>query len=130
MSKILSIHLGHDSNLTFLDTEHNDCIVLELERIYEERYYKFPTDQENCNRVLQELINLLSEKGVENKFDILVLSKDEPTMNLDFSLLNYSRLVFCDHHLGHAIGAYSLSCLLYTSPSPRDGLLSRIASCA
>ena len=126
MSKILSIHLGHDSNVTFLDTEKNDCIVFELERIYEERYYKFPTDQASCNSVLGDLLKLLSQRGVDNKFDMLVLSKDEPTMNLDFSLLNYSRLVFCDHHLGHAIGAYSLSdfddcCILSYGGSGNDG---------
>ena len=30
----------------------------------------------------------------------------------------------------HFRGAWSLSCLLYTSPSPRDGLLSRMPSSA
>ena len=33
-------------------------------------------------------------------------------------------------HINHGIRKESLSCLLYTSPSPRDGLLSRMPSSA
>ena len=33
-------------------------------------------------------------------------------------------------HLGHVYDGYVYICLLYTSPSPRDGLLSRMPSSA
>ena len=36
--------------------------------------------------------------------------------------------IMSDDHTSQAVGAYG--CLLYTSPSPRDGLLSRMPSSA
>jgi carbamoyltransferase len=107
MSKILSIHLGHDSNVTFLNSENEQCIILELERFYEERYYKFSHKQEEFDLALDQILDLLKTRGVENDFDILVVSKDCP--ELKFPKVNYKRIEYCDHHLGHAIGAYCLS---------------------
>jgi len=107
MSKILSIHLGHDSNVTFLDTESEDILILELERLFEERYYKIPDDQEEFDTVIDKILDHLKKQGVENDFDILVVSKDN--LKLNFLKIDYKRLEYCDHHLGHAIGAFCLS---------------------
>ena len=106
--KILSLHLGHDSNATFLDTANDNVLILELERVFQERYYKFPNTQEGCDSVVDKILSLLKEAAVENNFDLLVLSKDEP-QRLDFSKIKAKDVERCDHHLAHAIGAYSLS---------------------
>ena len=38
--------------------------------------------------------------------------------------------VINDIHIKSQLGRYRMRCLLYTSPSPRDGLLSRMPSSA
>ena len=37
---------------------------------------------------------------------------------------------YYEEHYGHSVAGGSVACLLYTSPSPRDGLLSRMPSSA
>ena len=108
MSKILSIYLGHDSNCTFLDTSVNEPFVIELERFFEERYFAFPQEQKEAEGVLLKILDLLKKGGIDNDFDTLCLSHDGPN-NLDFSVINFKKLIKCDHHLAHAIGAFSLS---------------------
>ena len=59
--------------------------------------------------------------GVDDPFPVAVLGQGSPLLLLhgfDSSFLEYRRL------------APLLACLLYTSPSPRDGLLSRMPSSA
>ena len=106
--KILSIYLGHDANVTFLDTVNDNVLILELERVFEDRYYKFPSTQERCNLIVAKILLLLEEVGVQNNFDLLILSNDGP-QHLDFSKIKAKDVERCDHHLAHAVGAYSLS---------------------
>ena len=42
----------------------------------------------------------------------------------------HSRVVVCKKPLQETLNIRKMSCLLYTSPSPRDGLLSRMPSSA
>ena len=108
MSKILSIYLGHDSNFTFLDTDVNEPFIIELERFFEERYFRFPQEQKEAEGVLLKILDLLEKGGIDNDFDTLCLSHDGPS-DLDFSVINFKKLIKCDHHLAHALGAFSLS---------------------
>ena len=42
----------------------------------------------------------------------------------------YAGILSLGHGAFFALGGYAMGCLLYTSPSPRDGLLSRMPSSA
>ena len=64
------------------------------------------------------------EVNSEERFDEFVIPVEKYTTVLD-AILNVKS------HLDHSVAVrYSCSCLLYTSPSPRDGLLSRMPSSA
>ena len=53
----------------------------------------------------------------------VALTSNLVVVNTDFTHLKFT-------HNNVATAAYNLICLLYTSPSPRDGLLSRMPSSA
>ena len=46
------------------------------------------------------------------------------------SLIGRITFFNCNHHVTTILFGEYISCLLYTSPSPRDGLLSRMPSSA
>ena len=52
--------------------------------------------------------------------------------NSDFEIMVYEkeRMLSLNEGYGIQLATNSISCLLYTSPSPRDGLLSRMPSSA
>ena len=64
-----------------------------------------------------------------NKFSNENLTKRDNDYNDAIKISCKDDIIFYDRGV-HEITAYLRSCLLYTSPSPRDGLLSRMPSSA
>ena len=56
----------------------------------------------------------------------IITTSHEPAYNED----GFPKDRYIAYHLERAKGGIAMTCLLYTSPSPRDGLLSRMPSSA
>ena len=72
-----------------------------------------------------------SQYYVERKLNPSVFLYTTPSASVS-STTTPSSYQFCFYYLARIqdVGAYNYTCLLYTSPSPRDGLLSRMPSSA
>ena len=75
--------------------------------------------------------------GIETYRKMLILDPSAPDFAFSFNPLDYRRYagkgeggITLDFILDTVIRAIAQACLLYTSPSPRDGLLSRMPSSA
>ena len=87
--------------------------------------------KQNQDKILnyskEQMFNLVADIDSYDEFlpwcnKSTVISKN----NIDDS--NYE--IIADLEIGYQSLSYTYSCLLYTSPSPRDGLLSRMPSSA
>ena len=124
---VLGVHLGHDSSVCLL----KDGIPLSM--VEEERFirikhankldpfYRFPANSVRY---------CLSHAGITmSQVDALAIP-----VNVDFYPYQSMRNLIRIHRLsGTSITPkllMNMYCLLYTSPSPRDGLLSRMPSSA
>ena len=87
---------------------------------------------ENCGDAVvvggDQFRDLLFNGSYAKEGNMVVLSLIESTVRL---LLSQNKNVILDGiHLTKFDRAWYINCLLYTSPSPRDGLLSRMPSSA
>ena len=103
-----------------------------------------PTNYKEISEKLTSSLNLCSRNWVYNQYDSMVgtinMSTNSPSDSAIVNLKGTEKSLFmtvdCNSKYVHAdpkIGAMiavSEACLLYTSPSPRDGLLSRMPSSA
>mgnify|MGYP003323816456 CR=1 FL=1 len=69
----------------------------------------------------------MSDLTVEKDGPILVLTMNRPNRQNAMTLPMFARLADAWEMIDEDL---DISCLLYTSPSPRDGLLSRMPSSA
>ena len=44
--KLVNIFAGHDSNITFYDTEKQEVHIIELERLVRKRYFRLHVDND------------------------------------------------------------------------------------
>ena len=114
------ISIGEVDHIVFYDKP-----LLKFDRLLETYLAQAPKGFKSfCTAMPVWLKEKLYLKSVLRKeFEKLGADKDAP--NLKF--------LFTDHHHSHAASAYFPSpytCLLYTSPSPRDATLSRMPSSA
>ena len=70
--------------------------------------------------VAQKSLSKLSER----------IKNAQETIHLEISRPQYENILIIDDALGSGATVNEIACLLYTSPSPRDGLLSRMPSSA
>ena len=84
-------------------------------------------DIQEASKILFE--HRLNKTGLSSLKNLAPQSIDEAYAIQDNLKLRYLELKD-NTCIGKKIGATSLTCLLYTSPSPRDGLLSRMPSSA
>ncbi len=114
--KIVSIFAGHDSNITFYDTEKQKVNVIEIERLVRKRYFRLHVD--NSDQKIKEI--LLKCKEIANKFwnfsspDQVVITADGALSQISmlseiFETSNIIRVK--NHHECHA------SCTHFLSPN-------------
>jgi carbamoyltransferase len=109
--KIVSIFAGHDSNITFTDTESNKYHIIEIERLVKKRYFRLHVD--NDRNFISEVLKKcqgIAEKywGFSNEYDEVIYVSDGA---LDHSLLSEcfnsrSIRLYGDHHHCHAASTF------------------------
>lgn len=116
--KMVNIYAGHDTNITFCDTDKNKYHLIEVERLLKERYFRMQVDDWIFSRYVndQEKVDILkrcleiAEKfwGFENDWDIVSTSIDgklnENILKQVFKSKEYT--VCGDHHLMHASSTF------------------------
>ena len=115
---MVNIYAGHDTNITFCDTEKNIYHIIEVERLLKERYFRMQVDDWIFSRFVddQEKIDILKKClniaikfwGFENDWDVVSTAIDgRLNENLLRQVFNSKEFVVCgDHHLMHASSAF------------------------
>ena len=82
--------------------------------------------------ILGEALKMLEEKGYQTELFTVRGKSLSPCKHCDYCLKNKECIVKDDMYQLYPLirEAEGFVCLLYTSPSPRDGLLSRMPSSA
>jgi carbamoyltransferase len=109
--KIVSIFAGHDSNITFTDTELNKYHIVEIERLVKKRYFRLHVD--NDRNFISDILKKsqeIAEKywGFDNNYDEVIYVSDGA---LDHSVISESFnsksiRSFGDHHHCHASSTF------------------------
>ena len=112
--KLVNIFAGHDSNITFYDTEKQEVHIIELERLVRKRYFRLHVDND-----LDSIRSMLEEcKDIAKKFwnfsspDHVIVTADggiNPTSVLSDVFETDSIGMVKNHHECHASCAHHLS---------------------
>tara|TARA_R100000008_G_scaffold4749_1_gene2971 strand:- start:11094 stop:12671 length:1578 start_codon:yes stop_codon:yes gene_type:complete len=112
--KLVNIFAGHDSNITFYDTEKQKIHIIELERLVRKRYFRLHVDND-----LEAIRNILLQcKDIAKKFwdfsnpDHVIVTADggiNPLSVLAEVFETNSIGMVKNHHECHASCAYYLS---------------------
>ena len=108
--------------------------VSEVDKNDRKKIDKIVSDETNqVDEILDDISTTLS--GVTQGASLVLTPKREaPIKHVEFLPLSISQalvvLVYADGHVENRLFKPPPGCLLYTSPSPRDGLLSRMPSSA
>lgn len=120
--KIVSIHGGHDANITFTDTVLGKYYVIEIERLVKKRYFRLHEDNslEEIFNILKQCQTIAEEKfGFDNDYDCLSILHDgyidQTVLN---SVFNFKEIRAFDHHLCHAASTF------YQSPFEESLIIS------
>jgi carbamoyltransferase len=108
--KILGIFGGHDANLTFYDSERNECRIIEIERVVKKRYFRLHVDNSkefitdillHCKKISQDFW------GFGSHFEKVSIVKDGAVdLDLLSKVFSWEYLEYVDHHHSHAAGAF------------------------
>jgi len=116
--KMVNIYAGHDTNITFCDTDKNKYHLIEVERLLKERYFRMQVDDWIFSRYVsdQEKVDILkrcleiAQKfwGFENDFDVVSTSIDGKLKeSILREVFNSKEFTICgDHHLMHASSTF------------------------
>lgn len=116
--KMVNIYAGHDTNITFCDTEKNVYHIIEVERLLKERYFRLQVDDWPFSRFIsdQEKIDIFNRClevakqfwGFENDWDVVSTAIDGRVHeNILRQVFNSKEFVVCgDHHLMHASSTF------------------------
>ncbi len=76
--KIVSIFAGHDSSITFYDTESQSVHVIEIERLVRKRYFRLhvDNDKETITSILQECADIARKEWGFTEIDLVVITAD------------------------------------------------------
>lgn len=109
--KIVSIFGGHDSNITFSDTEKGEYRIIEIERIVKKRYFRLHVDntREEIKSILEKC-QKIAEKywGFTNDYDEVIYVSDGALENSLLGEVFNCKSVrsFGDHHHSHAASTF------------------------
>ena len=108
--KIVSIHGGHDANITFSDTDLNKHHIIEIERLVKKRYFRLHVDNspDYILNILKECQSIAEEKfGFDNDYDCLSFLQDGfIDQNILREVFNFKEIRMFDHHLSHAASTF------------------------
>ena len=112
----ISFFVGHDSSIAVSSSGRIEC-VLELERLFKERYFRFPSDFNRFTAVLTGSLEVVKERCNASRHfavGVIVHGIDGPYWDYIPSLIRQSRVieverwVEVDHHMAHAaLGFYA-----------------------
>ena len=77
-----------------------------------------------------KLLDIFGIKEIADKYPVEISGGQKQRVAVARSLMNDPLVILADEPTGNLDSKSSEACLLYTSPSPRDGLLSRMPSSA
>ena len=113
MKNLVSIFAGHDSNITFYNSEKNEYHLIEIERLVKKRYFRLHVDNdiEYQKEILRKCVEIAeSEWGIKNDYEALLICSDG---FLEFDareIFNADKVtVVASHHQTHAVSAFHLS---------------------
>jgi len=108
--RTVSIYGGHDSNVTFYDSEKNDYRIIEIERITKNRYMDMrQLERYRVVEILKECQNIAEKYwGFDNNYDKVITMVDG---HVDHGILKeiFNGKEFIrsgNHHESHALVAY------------------------
>ena len=105
--EIISIHTQHDANLS-ISVNDEIVLVLELERIFNHRYFSSSHDTKKFEQEWNKAINIATKYTGIKSFDIAITNWVTPSkVKILKNIIKAKQWIKCDHHIAHAsLGFY------------------------
>lgn len=124
--KFVSIFAGHDSNLTFFDSEKQEYHIIEIERLVQKRYFRLhvDNDREEIKKILLDCKDIAKKFWGFDSYDAVLISADGGTSpanpaDLLSEVFETSNIMWAqNHHECHA------NCAFYLSPFEKSLIVS------
>lgn len=112
--KAVSIFAGHDTNLTFYNSETGRYHIIEIERLVKKRYFRLHVDntREEIEKILTDCRNIARDHWGFDKFDHVIITADGGVSPTDIltNVFQTNRIERVNnHHDCHALSAYHQS---------------------